>query len=84
MYYFCHFRHEASKAQNGQVTSTFSKYLLSACFVASSLRGLGAADLSEVTQLVVGGVRSPLQLSDSRTQLLSQDVVLKVGLPRWY
>ena len=83
MYYFCHVRHEASKAQNGQVTSTFSKYLLSACFVASSLLGLGAADLSKVTQLV-GGVRSPLQLSDSRTQLLSQDVVLKVGLPRWH
>ena len=72
MYYFCHFRDEASKDQNGQVTSRISKYLLSACFMASSLRGLRSADLSKVTQLVVGGVRSPLQLSDSRTQLLSR------------
>ena len=66
---------EKTKAQSGQVTSTFNKYLLSAYFVASTLLGLEAADLSKVTQLVVGGVRSPP--TDSRNPTLKQDVVLK-------
>ena len=61
LYYYGHFTDEETKAQRGQVTSTFSKYSLSTYFVASTLLGLGAADLPKVTQVVGGGVKCPLQ-----------------------